>query len=658
MADTYAYTPLAEHEVRILTLLPGAFEDKIRIKLHSELLNESQRPAFQALSYTWGSASLVHDIVVDGDPDQTLPITENLHTALRYLRENAVPRVLWADAVCINQKDVEERNQQVKSMAKIYSLAEKVIVWLGPESHDSQLAMGALALLSSKIRVDWAHLNVTPAADVHGIEPEPDWLDQESSAPLSNDTYFALLTFLNRPWFGRLWIWQEVFMAADRAEIVCGRATLSWQAFRMAVLSLFKRRKPQQIRGLYPAISRAWQISNLYDRPSLKVIMRRTKNACCSDQRDRIFGVLQLLEEQNRCGIQPDYSKSVVEVFRELMVASVFEYWDLTLLTCCELGENPPGLPSWVPNWSRPRRCSEIWMPRACWNASLEVRSDETILTLSGRRIATITRVDQILTERSTVLDTGDRLPELRETYRSLRDLLMIIKDQLPINFDRSAEKLARTFCLNHFRDRYEPINTNHIDFQETITQFLTLSDDSIQISDSYLVDCVGLLDAFFSNTVGRAFITTEEGYFGIAPEQCRIGDSIAVLLNCQSPVLLRANDTSQYTVVGECYIHDFMDGEAFLGLLPRNWQRVARYDEATQISRDAFIDRENGLCQTEDPRLGPLPENWVVEDHPMQHLWARYRDLTRDFASIYDPRMRVSSLRDIGVSIEDFELV
>lgn len=67
------------------------------------------------------------------------------------------------EALCVNQENVGERNQQVQRMAGIYPLAERVIVWLGPESGNSKLALDAMENLSTKIRIDRKGILTKPA---------------------------------------------------------------------------------------------------------------------------------------------------------------------------------------------------------------------------------------------------------------------------------------------------------------------------------------------------------------------------------------------------------------------------------------------------------------------------------------------------------------
>lgn len=68
-------------------------------------------------------------------------ITDSVKDILLELRSSETERVLWIDAMCINQKDIDERNRQVWLMGQVYSKAKAVIIWLGPQSEDSDLAM-------------------------------------------------------------------------------------------------------------------------------------------------------------------------------------------------------------------------------------------------------------------------------------------------------------------------------------------------------------------------------------------------------------------------------------------------------------------------------------------------------------------------------------
>ncbi|RSL81794.1 hypothetical protein CEP51_005592 [Fusarium floridanum] len=128
--STYHYAPLPEDCIRLLWLMPHENKDApIQCQLFDYLLPGSRAGAhlYEALSYVWGSPEKTQSIFT---PTGCVPVTENLHAALSRLRDGSLPRIVWADAVCINQNDTEERDRQVKTMAKIYAKASRVIVWL------------------------------------------------------------------------------------------------------------------------------------------------------------------------------------------------------------------------------------------------------------------------------------------------------------------------------------------------------------------------------------------------------------------------------------------------------------------------------------------------------------------------------------------------
>lgn len=131
-------------EIRCLHLVPGAFEDDLICNLFNVSLRDN--PQYEALSYTWGLGSLSkNSLCVDNVPFE---ITCNLESALRHLRYERDVRVLWVDAICINQKDVDERGFQVSLMGLIYSRALKTVIYLGDADKDSKAAFDLLVMFS------------------------------------------------------------------------------------------------------------------------------------------------------------------------------------------------------------------------------------------------------------------------------------------------------------------------------------------------------------------------------------------------------------------------------------------------------------------------------------------------------------------------------
>lgn len=123
----YRYQKLPnQYSFRYLELLPGSKDDEVAYKLR--LGNMRNPPAYEAISYAWGNPNIKVPSVCDGS---LLEITPSLWEGLRHLRSERETRLLWADAVCIDQQNSREKNRQVMNMKKIYESATRVVVWLG-----------------------------------------------------------------------------------------------------------------------------------------------------------------------------------------------------------------------------------------------------------------------------------------------------------------------------------------------------------------------------------------------------------------------------------------------------------------------------------------------------------------------------------------------
>lgn len=295
---------------------------------HLEPHDLATAPRFVALSYTWGSTEPTYDIIVN---DSFLfSIRKNLWVALKTLRsffrndvmvsdksrpcedegvtfpknllqENGYPLV-WIDAICINQKNIPEKNHQVNMMGKIYAAAGCVISWLGEEADNSQCVMKAI--------ITSTHTRYTSVEVEHAMD-----------------------AFIRRSYWERMWIVQE-FVLAKNVVILCGQEGAWWKELvhfwhdtklvRCAegVRELNKRISALSLRpeGLAALIfARRFQGDNVFEqiRPlSVHQLMSTFSYGRCQDRRDRIYALLALIEP--RPGVQPllaDYTISAETLY-------------------------------------------------------------------------------------------------------------------------------------------------------------------------------------------------------------------------------------------------------------------------------------------------------------------------------------------------------
>ena len=210
--EAYLYTELQHLDsIRLLTLHPGDEAAPLECSL-SEVSSESN-PQYEALSYTWastdGDTRQLQIISCDG---RRLMITRNCKGALRRLRYGDRERVLWVDAICIDQENEQERGHQVGLMRKIYGQANEVLIWLG---YESQRADEATGLPVSDLYFE--HLK-RMAMEMRELEKNS---KTATSSPLYqqilsdldkmrlDDTPTSLLRGLfyvhDRPWWSRIW---------------------------------------------------------------------------------------------------------------------------------------------------------------------------------------------------------------------------------------------------------------------------------------------------------------------------------------------------------------------------------------------------------------------------------------------------------------------
>jgi hypothetical protein len=347
--NAYQYVPLNEesHEIRLLTLLPGTFSSEIRLCLDVTPFHRHHVPEFEAVSYCWGSTENPVNILIGESGRETITVTQNLAQALPYLRQEDKPRILWIDAICVDQQNPKERGHQVKRMADIYSKAAKVLIWLGLESDDSSRAMDCLNYITSKVKVDFStNLMLPTTNDTH-------WADVGVEPALNKADLMAVYHFIQRPWFERLWVWQEVLLASRDPEVMCGSRTIPWVSLRTTVFCLYFKRKPWFLFEFHTVLEAAANLSFAIKDQVIENLIDVTRNCVCLDPRDKIYALLSLLRASDRTGIEPDYTQSVYEVYQHTTLSLIEASRNLSILATVESHEHLEGVPSWVPNVSK-----------------------------------------------------------------------------------------------------------------------------------------------------------------------------------------------------------------------------------------------------------------------------------------------------------------
>lgn len=641
-------------DIRLLTLLPGIGSTPISIDIKTARLTEGEKPDYEALSYVWGSSENLSNIVVGNSGNATLAITQNLATALPYLRLEDRPRVLWIDAICIDQKNLDERSHQVRRMSDIYTMATRVVVWLGPEGDNSTLALSTMDVLSSQIEVDWlaARLKPSLAGDV-----DPRFADELYDIPYEEKIWYAIYDLLNRPWFERLWVRQEVRFQPDHQVLMCGTRVVHWQKFRKAVFRLQRNAKPSYIANIQDRFDLVRPLCDTDGRLPLCHLIQQTKQCSCLDPRDRLYALLSMIREPEiRIGIEPDYTKSICQVYMDVVLKSL-DLRRLDILFACEMRDDRANLPSWVPDLSKAFQYNHIWQPWASGNVEADARrAGGLALEVMGVKSATVRSVTTVFSHQHRV---G------LQTLEAIRRLWPLHIDRDPYVGGGSVfDAFLCTLNANMFSGRWSPPDTSRSDLNSTraaVLDILRSKQGPLKSFPASIADYLTMVDYY---SAGRSIFATQEGYIGLAPLVAQEGDQVCVILGCGSPLLLREVTEGQYWVLGECYVHGLMNAEAILGSLPSSFQQVTIYDSVVGNYCPGFLDRHTGNVQITDPRLEPLPSEWRLAQH--DRCYSHHLRIIGDDEQAVDsegrpltgPRFRREGLEKRGVNLRWFKLV
>ncbi|KAI0864048.1 heterokaryon incompatibility protein-domain-containing protein [Xylaria cubensis] len=577
MAAWQHYSPLnlSQGEIRLFILSPGEDSQPIAgTLLHTHL--RAPDP-YQALSYTWGSSAIQVPISINGYP---FMVNSNLYAVLLELREKGKEIVVWIDAICINQADIEERNAHVPMMHEVYSRATQVIVWLGRESEDSNLAMALLpTIIYDTITNSDENANV---------------LVNRSSQDDMKSIWRPIARLFARPWWTRVWVIQEVALTSHYITVKCGKAEQPWKFFVVAgvilhdafVAGAFSHHPrimndsilagitisswPSEIVSMDPEKNKSWTLEHALTK------LARLRDA--TDPRDKVFGILNLIPvEQWPC--RPDYSLDVRTLYTKVALHIMEKNKNLRLLASCVTGDWPTtdghlrsyfrrsliaGIPSWVPNWTQMRYCPpfpggiESTVPVEeqlaitsgdSFDMCFRVESGD-ILVVFGRILGKIVAVGEgpVITRPYDLFDGTKMLFFANFICRHLQSIKHKITDEMCMDAEWALMTCYASQPLSFTRTHYA----------------LWRLFGSLQPSSDFV-------DVATARLHGRQVMSMSNGCLGLVPLGAKSGDCIAILKGCHVPIVLRPVEDEEvkgkskepprphrYIVIGEAYVQEY----------------------------------------------------------------------------------------------------
>lgn len=610
---SHKYVPLPSnrHNFRLLELLPSSDRQSplhccLRI---AELANP---PTYDAISYVWRVFRDDRDDATIQCEGHTLPITANLARALRGVRDAHTSRLIWADAVCINQTDLDERKDQVQCMKAVFENAANVLVWLGDD--EAYLNFDPAELFGFLDTV--AGLCPAPVAK-YGRHAEDDFVQLDRylrEAPARN---WEMLRELHECMlFHRIWIVQELNLAAD-GFLLAGRGhQLRLSSFKFAMFWIRKRR-PIEIRkfhipweNLDPFLYLRFIIGDT-SRPPASItgksgqqpvyfVLRSIRNCAATNPRDMIYGLLghSSLEKwtqpmEGYTQVPVDYTIPHTQIYIAVAQRLLQEAQPLFTLSLVEHHEDAwsrpdQECPSWVPRWDMDRQqyiLADEYRDRYEKRRTKPERfalKDGPAVEIDGCVVDTIVwRSESMTLERfraglsglqgSTVIQS-DAINPIGQSWEHLREANALDsqdiakEEQLLWDFALTLNAGCRILSKQTYREE--------VTEEQRVTDCVTvLSALGASLSDHITTKYTdgGDWDRFLATTQDicreRCFFITAKGFLGMGPRVSTIGDRVCVFYGAQVPFVLNASSPSggsdEYRLCGECYVHGMMYGEA-----------------------------------------------------------------------------------------------
>ena len=627
----YSYNKLDPHrrEIRLCTLHPDSLDDPLVCTLSAISLDD--KPEYETLSYVWGDPTFNKEISENGD---VLYVTTSLHTALRYLRLTEAPQIIWADGICINQGDLDERSSQVGIMGDIYRTGKELQIWLGEAEEvadhtggdsihlelASEKALDGLAVFlqsqglltnppllhSASVVTERPDSSLLGAleillflvADNHMFQM-PFYKVTHESKPRFNSCWYrslsSLIRILSLPWWKRLWTFQETLLSSQstvhigvhEVPLFCflhglkkARQHLAGCCSPLAGLWLGKfetMRKMNNSINLVISLDSAMEgfRSNVYLRMADLYTISSKRESC--DPLDKVYAINSLVCPQETPKLFPDYHTSPAKLYAEATLHAILEEGSLYLLDYA-VGThyptlldseytNPFKLPSWVCDW---RQKIHPRMYISLYNASdslkhKEQSSGSRSLAIKGACFGVVSKVGEVLPvllER-TFVEALRQWRLLAGSFHNcdMHTFLRVILLDFSIHPEKKPQRMT----------------------PETLSQVelwwnASMSANSIAIRSDFSVHLSKVRQR-------HRIYATSQGILGMGPLDLKEGDRVFIVEGSTVPLCLRPLEAalaehetrqwheSDYLLVGTCYQHGIMDGEAVA--IDTEWQEI-----------------------------------------------------------------------------------
>jgi len=583
------YRPLTSSiTIRVLHVYPAPEADPLTCSLeHCDLDND---PEYEALSYVWGNSDLPFSITCDS---RVVAVTCNLYQALLRVRLPDRRRTVWIDGLCINQIDDVEKSHQVQLMQRVFRNAHRVLVWLGPDPHgQARHAFDVCVKLGQR--------------DLNAEELEATLTRTDLFVSSYSERWDSIHALSLIPWWGRVWIIQEFALAKDLL-FMWGAEESQWTHINLAISNLSKPGVMWRFVGHYSKIlepmTRLSMIKERrYHAETFMGTIHMARGFKCSDNRDRIYGILGLGAGDDRwAGADPvgeslakatipDYALPIEHVYGQFAVLALQHNLIEDIFLAIQHGEQleqwqPGDMPSWSPRWDLPLVNSFPLRHRL-----FSVCEFDSLFVENG---ISFTRS---IPERTSALQSNFNplTVDTLNVFSATLDKIIALSDYMPPFACKIPGSSLESFWEEHIRpkeaaDGYKALMTDlcetatfHMTSENHVVAFYAASQDMGERSpeaianyakhgkNAMLRSIAQLLSEASSiasiqkeptldpekegHDYFKRFYLTQQGYVGMCPAAARPGDLVALLWNTACPMILRPQHDF-YRIIGSSYM-------------------------------------------------------------------------------------------------------
>ncbi|KAI0099036.1 heterokaryon incompatibility protein-domain-containing protein [Nemania sp. FL0031] len=522
--EEFRYQPLPDSKsfIRLLYLQPSNRTTSIdgHPALQCEVVVHpvSDCPPYVALSYAWGDATARRSVKLGS---HVVSLTESLVAALEHLQHQEKTLVVWADAICINQSDNVEKSHQVQMMSRIYKSAALVIAWLGLEGDDSDEAIRQLQKITELIAS--AMNQIDEIENMFGSGQGDELLQHRQSID-----FLPVKSLLERPWFDRIWVLQEAVLN-DHTLYLAGQLCLEpdalfwggneWvSAYYSHAHTIdhtsWRRLTPVNV----PLPLDIFCLSSI----SLSVFGPNLK---CTDPKDYVYGLLGLIEDAERYGLQADYTLSLEDVYTSFAIALI-RSGNLSFLLRLWCPGTDLNLPSWVPDLRVAHfNTMDTWIDGNIYQADLAPGGNRPSLDFQSsgdgipRLIVSAYHVDTVESILASLANGEPDPAEQTAFLRSVQGVMSHVGSLGRISKERTPLS-ATALILAHLRAYFQPSRAE-------LLQYLDDGSSSVNTEWAHLSPC-------------RHLFLTKSGLVGLSHGPVSTGDKVFIIAGTRGHWVLR----------------------------------------------------------------------------------------------------------------------